>query len=31
VDGLTLVKVATLDGALDALEEIRAGRPTPTC
>jgi len=31
VDGLTLVKVATLDGALDALEEIRAGRPTPQC
>jgi PDZ domain-containing protein len=31
VPGLTLVKVETLDGALNVLEEIRAGRPTPSC
>lgn len=31
VAGLTLVKVENLDGALDALKEIRAGGPIPTC
>jgi len=31
VDGLTLVKVGTIDSALDALAEIRAGQPTPSC
>jgi PDZ domain-containing protein len=29
--GLQLVKVDTLHGALDALREIRAGQPAPTC
>jgi len=29
--GLQMVKVETLEGALDALREIREGRPTPTC
>ena len=29
--GLQLVKVETLDGALDALKEIRSGQPAPTC
>ncbi|NUR52493.1 MAG: PDZ domain-containing protein [Hamadaea sp.] len=31
VKGLKLVKVETLDGALQALSDIRAGNPTPTC
>lgn len=31
VDGLTLVKVDTVDTALDALTKIRAGQPTPSC
>ncbi|MFE0750133.1 PDZ domain-containing protein [Gordonia sp. NPDC058843] len=30
-DGLELVKVETLDGAVDALGAIGAGRPAPTC
>lgn len=30
-DGLTLVKVETLSGAIDALAEIDAGRPAPAC
>lgn len=30
-DGLTLVKVDNLDEALSALEDIRAGRPAPSC
>jgi PDZ domain-containing protein len=29
--GLKLVKVTTLDSALDALENLKAGRPTPSC
>jgi PDZ domain-containing protein len=31
VAGLTLVKVDTLDSALDSLAKIRAGQPTPSC
>lgn len=31
VAGLTLVKVDTLDSALDSLAKIRAGQPTPGC
>lgn len=31
VDGLRLVKVDTLDSALDSLTKIRAGQPTPSC
>lgn len=31
VTGLTLVKVDTLDSALDSLARIRAGQPTPSC
>jgi Lon-like protease len=31
VNGLTLVKVSTLDGALQALSDIRAGKSTPAC
>jgi Lon-like protease len=31
VGGLTLVKVDTLDSALDSLAKIRAGQPTPAC
>jgi len=31
VNGLKLVKVETLDGALDALAAIRAGQATPAC
>ncbi|WP_027342701.1 YlbL family protein [Hamadaea tsunoensis] len=31
VAGLTLVKVDTIDSALTALEEIRDGKPTPSC
>jgi PDZ domain-containing protein len=31
VNGLTLVKVSTIDSALDALADIRAGQPTPSC
>jgi Lon-like protease len=31
VDGLTLVKVDTLDSALDSLTKIQAGQPTPSC
>lgn len=31
VDGLTMVKVETLDGALDALGKIRAGQAVPSC
>ncbi|QWF79034.1 putative protein YlbL [Amycolatopsis sp. CA-230715] len=30
-DGLKLVKVTNLDSALDALEDLKAGRPTPSC
>ena len=30
-DGLELVKVETLEGAVDALTAIGAGRPAPTC
>ncbi|SFJ85153.1 PDZ domain-containing protein [Amycolatopsis sacchari] len=30
-DGLKLVKVTNLDSALTALEDIKAGRPTPSC
>ncbi|MTD59670.1 YlbL family protein [Amycolatopsis pithecellobii] len=30
-DGLKLVKVTTLDSALTALEDIKAGRPAPSC
>ncbi|GIL27710.1 YlbL family protein [Actinocatenispora comari] len=30
-DGLKLVKVSTLHGALQALSELRAGKPTPSC
>lgn len=30
-DGLKLVKVSTLDGAVKALADLRAGKPTPTC
>jgi PDZ domain-containing protein len=29
--GLRLVKVSTLDGAVSALEAVRAGRPAPLC
>ncbi len=29
--GLRLIKVSTLDGAVSALEALRAGRPAPTC
>jgi Lon-like protease len=31
VKGLTLVKVDTIDTALDSLAKIRAGQPTPSC
>jgi PDZ domain-containing protein len=30
-DGLHLIKVSTLDTALAALEDLKAGRPTPAC
>lgn len=30
-EGLTLIKVSDLDGAVHALENLDAGRPTPTC
>ncbi|RZQ59286.1 PDZ domain-containing protein [Amycolatopsis suaedae] len=30
-DGLKLIKVADLGGAITALEDLKAGRPTPTC
>ena len=30
-DGLKLVKVESLDGAVDALDAIGAGKPAPTC
>jgi len=30
-DGLKLIKVTTLDSALTALEDLKAGRPTPSC
>lgn len=30
-DGLKLIKVSTLDGAVKALAALRAGRPTPSC
>lgn len=30
-DGLNLIKVSTLDTALSALEDLKAGRPTPHC
>lgn len=30
-DGLKLVKVSTLDSALTALADLKAGRPTPSC
>lgn len=30
-EGLRLVKVSTLSGAVDALDSIRAGGPAPTC
>ncbi|OZM69941.1 PDZ domain-containing protein [Amycolatopsis antarctica] len=30
-DGLKLIKVATLDGAVTAIEDLKAGRPTPAC
>ncbi|MFI6028788.1 PDZ domain-containing protein [Amycolatopsis magusensis] len=30
-DGLKLVKVSSLDGALTALEDLKADRPTPSC
>ena len=30
-DGLTLIKVDSLTGAVNALEALKAGRPTPTC
>ncbi|GAA2992881.1 YlbL family protein [Actinokineospora diospyrosa] len=30
-DGLRLVKVSTLDGAVQALKDVKAGRPVPGC
>lgn len=30
-EGLRLIKVETLDDAVDALEKLRAGKPVPTC
>jgi Lon-like protease len=30
-DGLKLIKVSTLDGAVKALAALRTGKPTPTC
>ncbi len=30
-DGLDLVKVETLGGAIDALADINEGRPAPSC